>query len=499
MNAACSQEISIPDSILQFLLKTSSSSTLSDALQVLIGVSRTDGGRSDLASKGILPSLLQLVQVLSCPSAQHLLLLALRLLRNLCAGEAVNHNLFIDHNGVEVVLSVIDASGFNSDESGYVITRTALQVLANVSLAGDKHQHAIWNKFYPDAFLNIARVQRRETSDPLSMIIYTCSDGSIELFVEICRNPGLAIMAEIVRTASEVGYGEDWLKLLLSRICLEESHFPALFAMFSLDNASEYPRDAGRRDIDIHFTSEQAFLLHVLSEILNERLKEINIRSDFALHVLEIFTRAATAAVFDIRGQSGLPTGRASIDVLGYSLTMLRDVCAQGGSLDAEDIVSSFVSRGLLDLLLSLLSELELPSSIRRTMKQSENQGLTSSQSVKVCPYKGFRRDIVAVIGNCAYGRKRVQDEVREKKGVILVLQQCVLDEDNPFLREWGIWAAKNLLEGNAENQELVANLEMQVTLDVPELADLGLRVEVDPNTRRTKLVNITRGTRLGL
>lgn len=81
---------------------------------------------------------------------------------------------------------------------------------------------------------------------------------------------------------------------------------------------------------------------------------------------------------------------------------------------------------------------------------------------------------------------------MRERNGILLLLQQCVIDEDNPFLREWGIWAVRNLLEGNAENQRVVAELEVQGSVDVPEITGLGLRVEVDQITRRAKLVNLS-------
>jgi ataxin-10 len=43
-------------------------------------------------------------------------------------------------------------------------------------------------------------------------------------------------------------------------------------------------------------------------------------------------------------------------------------------------------------------------------------------------------------------------------------------------------------LEGNSENQQAVAELELQGSVDMPELAGLGLRVEMDQNTRRAKL-----------
>ena len=201
MDAALCQNVCITEDVFQPLLKASSTSTLNDALQNLIEISKTDAGRSDLTSKEILPMVLQLVQSLIHSLTPQPLLLSLRLLRNLCAGEVVNQDSFIEHNGVEAVLAIID--GIECDDSGIAIIRAALQVLANVSLAGKSHQHAVWNQFFPKTFLKIARIRRRETCDPLSMIIYTCSDGRIELFNRLCESSGLTIIAEMTRTASE--------------------------------------------------------------------------------------------------------------------------------------------------------------------------------------------------------------------------------------------------------------------------------------------------------
>lgn len=292
-----------------------------------------------------------------------------------------------------------------------------------------------------------------------------------------------------------VGFREDWLKLLLSRICLEDVHFPILFPKLCEVCATEDTEDTGNSENDA-FSSEQAFLLRIMSEIVNERIREINIPNALALCILEIFKRSIKAVDFTSRGKSCLPTGSAAIDVMGYSLTLLRDICAreslEGFKEEGGDVVSALLSFGLLDSLLCLLCQLEPPALIRRALKQSENQERTSSCPPKLCPYKGFRRDIVAVIGNCAYQRKYVQDDIREKNGILLLLQQCVADEENPFLREWGIWSVRNLLEGNEENKRMVADLEVQGSADVPELAELGLKVEVDERTRRAKLVNIS-------
>ncbi|CAA7627954.1 hypothetical protein MCP1_8500001 [Candidatus Terasakiella magnetica] len=57
-------------------------------------------------------------------------------------------------------------------------------------------------------------------------------------------------------------------------------------------------------------------------------------------------------------------------------------------------------------------------------------------------------------------------------------------------MSEWGLLAFKNLLEENEENQTEVSELEMQKPVITPEIANIGLKVEIDKETGRPKLVN---------
>ncbi|KFK30607.1 hypothetical protein AALP_AA6G003700 [Arabis alpina] len=469
-------EASLPEEVLQPLLNASdSSSSLEDCLQFLLETSRTDSGRSDLASKAILPCILRLLQLLPYPSSRHYLNFSLKVLRNLCAGEISNQNAFVDHNGSALVSDLL-VSAIEDFET----VRFGLQVLANVVVFGEKRQRDVWFRFFPERFLGIAKIRRRETTDPLCMVLYTCFDGSSEIASELCSNEGLSIIAETVRTSSSEDY---WLKLLVSRLCVEGDCLPELFSkLYKFEDET--------------FTLEQAFLLRMVSDIANERIKEVSIPKDATCFILGLFKQVVGVFDFVLGERSELPTGSTIIDVMGYSLVIIRDACA-GGSLEelknAEkdsggDTVELMLSSGLIELLLDLLRKLEPPTTIKKALSQSP----TSSSSSKPCPYRGFRRDIVSVIGNCAYRRRKVQDEIRERDGLFLMLQQCVTDDDNPFLREWGLWCVRNLLEGNQENQEVVAELELQGSGDVPQLREIGLKVEIDPKTNRPKLVNDT-------
>ncbi|KAI3950769.1 hypothetical protein MKW92_033338 [Papaver armeniacum] len=480
----------VPEHIVDPLLASANCAKLDQALENLIETAKTPDGRLNLASVKILPIVLDLVRCQISSSNHVLVTLSLKLLRNLCAGEILNQNCFIEEDGVDVVARAFDSIIFdtNSGDEIIEIIRFGLELLGNVCGAGEEHQAAVWFRLFPVVFKDIARVRVKKISDVLSMVLYSCCNGSNEIMRQLCEVQGLQIVAEIVVTASRDGLGEDWLLGLLAKICLEESYFSPLFVMLSTAGVVE--KNNNLKETDDIFTLENEFLLSILYEILNKKRNEL-VSKKFALSVLGILKRVVTVVDFFSRGQSKLPTGTPAVDVLGYSINILRDICAQDRvklrSEESVTIVDLLLSSGLLDLLIDFLRELEPPSTIKKSFPQE-----SSSVQLKVCPYKGFRRDIVAVIANCLYGMKHVQDAIRQKDAILLLLQQCVTDDDNEFLRECGIWAVRNLLEGNEENQKIVAELEIQGSADVPALTELGFRMELDPHTRRAKLVNIS-------
>lgn len=452
-------------------------------LENLLEASKKQADRSRLAITGTLVKLLR-----SIPTALPVdLLLILRILRNLCAGEESNQTSFLNNNGSIIVDSVL-----GSPLATMETRRAGLQLLGNVSLAGEEHRAAVWASLFPMRFLELARVREPGICDTLCMVLDTCcsSKGGRRRLEELCIDvKGIHIMPEIIRTALTGGYQEEWLEWLVTKICIEESHFSQLFQM--LGPAAD-GHDYAEKNYTL-FTPTQAFLLELLSKCLSERPAEVIIACDFALIILKILKEASDATDFSSRGTLALPTGFPTTDVLGYTLMILRDTCAwEDPSLAYfASPVDSLISAGLVDIVLSFLQELEPPLIIRRSIDNTRGEKIIT-EGKKVCPYKGFRRDLVSIIGNCLYRKKQVQDKIRKWNAIPLLLQQCVTDDDNPFQREWGLLTIRNLLEGNEENQRYVAELKLQDSVNTPEISGLGLKVEVDKNTGRLKLVNIS-------
>ncbi|KAI0372746.1 hypothetical protein BV20DRAFT_991022 [Pilatotrama ljubarskyi] len=90
----------------------------------------------------------------------------------------------------------------------------------------------------------------------------------------------------------------------------------------------------------------------------------------------------------------------------------------------------------------------------------SANEGGNPSEAAQDAKtaqaFAHVKRDLVRLLGILASGNRAVQDRVRECGGIPVVMNMCVVDDYNPYLREHGIFALRNLLYGNVENQAAV-------------------------------------------
>ena len=62
-------------------------------------------------------------------------------------------------------------------------------------------------------------------------------------------------------------------------------------------------------------------------------------------------------------------------------------------------------------------------------------------------------------------------------------------DDDNPLVREYGLWAVRNLCEGNEDIQQSISSLRACSTVDNPELQRMGMKLQLDGQTGKPKLV----------
>ncbi|KAF8459411.1 hypothetical protein BGX38DRAFT_1264342 [Terfezia claveryi] len=80
-----------------------------------------------------------------------------------------------------------------------------------------------------------------------------------------------------------------------------------------------------------------------------------------------------------------------------------------------------------------------------------------------------IKKFCVLLLTNLSWKNNDVKDLVRERGGLAAVLNQCMVDDDNPFIKEYAILCVRNLLEGNTRNQKVVGSLERSAKAKVGE------------------------------
>ncbi|XP_077681635.1 ataxin-10 isoform X3 [Eretmochelys imbricata] len=93
-------------------------------------------------------------------------------------------------------------------------------------------------------------------------------------------------------------------------------------------------------------------------------------------------------------------------------------------------------------------------------------------------PAVGFKSHLIRLIGNLCYKNKENQDKVYRLDGIPLILDNCSIDDNNPFVNQWAVYAIRNLTEQNERNQEVIAQMEQQGLAGNSILKNMGLEIE---------------------
>lgn len=86
---------------------------------------------------------------------------------------------------------------------------------------------------------------------------------------------------------------------------------------------------------------------------------------------------------------------------------------------------------------------------------------------------------IIYILGVLSMRTPKVQDLMREVHGLELVLSNCIIDLNNPYIKERSIVCIRCLLEGNDANQAFVAKMEAKQSVTPDALHEAGYETEI--------------------
>lgn len=108
------------------------------------------------------------------------------------------------------------------------------------------------------------------------------------------------------------------------------------------------------------------------------------------------------------------------------------------------------------------------------------NQRVDSgSYRIKPTNFPGCKSFLIEILTMLVYKNRIIQDKIRELHGLGLILSNCVIDDNDPFMRERSIVCIKFLLQDNKPNQDFVASLEAKKAVQDDVLSDAGYEVKI--------------------
>uniref|UniRef100_A0A3Q0RP21 Ataxin-10 n=1 Tax=Amphilophus citrinellus TaxID=61819 RepID=A0A3Q0RP21_AMPCI len=372
--------------------------------------------------------------------------------RNACVQSTRNQSLLRQLGFIDLILA--DLLNGLSDVGSFFCgsaLRCGIQFLGNLAVGNQLCKDEIWRISFPDLFLQLLSTDDEKVVNYTSMVIHTCLDEDKVEDLSKPQNIQLALrVMELCRTQPEL----DWTVLIATQ------HF-----LRSLSLVENMYSEMSHHD-------RVTLVELLLAQLREEGSEDCGIPPSVARFLATSFQQGCGAVLT-------LATGSASSDEALAVISLLDVLCEM-----TSDHKQFMFLQDHPDL---LATTVELLEQVHATGKASKNifsaaQNFSSfsgdGDPSSYSPVISFKAHLIRLIGNLCHSNTNNQNKVRELEGIPLILDNCNIDSNNPFISQWAIFTIRNLLEHNSDNQTLIASLERCGTADYSALRELGFLVE---------------------
>uniref|UniRef100_A0A8C5U9B4 Ataxin-10 n=1 Tax=Malurus cyaneus samueli TaxID=2593467 RepID=A0A8C5U9B4_9PASS len=374
-----------------------------------------------------------------------------RCLRNACVECAKNqHVLSLGFISTSVHLIKLLDGIQTKEELLLTALRCSLQFLGNVAAGNGDSQNSIWKCAFPDLFLTCLAYNDEKIVTYCCMVLFTCLNS--ERVRELLYPGNLTVALHILRVYKQ-HLESEWSFLIVTEHLLKCPELvKALYTKLS--------------------NQERVTLLELLMVKINDKnsvtSEEVDVFVQHAEFLAGCFQENCGAvlkltAAADAENEEALVTIRL-LDVL----------CEMTSNNNQLEHLQAFP--GLLETAIDTLRLTHLAG------KQAVNvftatHAVTGQEEISH-PAVGFKSHLIRLIGNLCYKNKENQDKVYELDGISLILDNCSIDDNNPFVSQWAVFAIRNVTEQNERNQALIAQMEQRGLADSSALQSMGLEIQ---------------------
>ncbi|XP_032738669.1 ataxin-10 [Lontra canadensis] len=389
-------------------------------------------------------------QVEHLASSLQLITECFRCLRNACIECPVNQNAIrnLDTVGVAVDLIFLFRELRVEQESLLTAFRCGLQFLGNIASRNEDSQSIVWVHAFPELFLSCLNHPDKKIVAYSSMILFTSLNS--ERMKELEENLNIAI--DVIE-AHQKQPESEWPFLIITDHFLKSPELvKAMYAKMS--------------------NQERVTLLDL---IIAKLVGDEPLTKDDIPVFLSHAELIASTFVDRCEMVPKLTSEQHADDEEALATIRLLDVlCEMTANTDLLSYLQVFP--GLLERVIDLLRLIHVAGNDTASIFNSS--GCIRAEGDISSVGEGFKSHLIRLIGNLCYKNKDNQDKVSELDGIPLILDSCSIDDSNPFLTQWVVYAIRNLTEDNSQNQDLIAKMEEQGLADASLLKKMGFEVE---------------------
>jgi ataxin-10 len=476
----------------------------------------------------------------------------IRELRNACAGDVEATKVLLESGACDgLVRALVTASkasptGDEANESQAKFMMFALQTLLNAGMDDPRCLTAAWeSSYFQDALVGIAAlrgIRGAKTHGLACTLVNACLTRDAD------RMPKVVDMAQsfwlaMLRASAEPGEpdgvgGGAHLPALILEVCCKRDGLPRLFRGLSPNGdevaahneamlrarlvalaeddsrINEIPDGPRSKALRLKYVPEQATLLHFIAALMDSKaatsyvdvhhsqIKEGEqpplLMPEGVLAFL-VDTTSVVAARF-AESPSEEENG-ATLSILMECVSVLRAISEREVRPHAGDTIACLAALGLIRLALTLLASLPPPLGIGQTSKATGPAAAPKLEAhmpkelksdivyPNKIPWNGYRVDLIAIIGNACFNRVRVCEDIAKLGGIPVVLNHTRGEDGEAYLREWALWAVRNMTQGSDLARKTIVELQPQAVEESEELLSRGLGVELNKETGKPRVV----------
>ncbi|KAL9647487.1 hypothetical protein ABK040_006847 [Willaertia magna] len=393
---------------------------------------------------------------------------------------------------LKYLINIIEIYLLNKDSINRKCLQNILQLLINSITSNELNQEYIFNE--TNIFKNILNLIKLEKNITFltCLFIYNCISKNENILHFIFNNN--LLMIELLDYLYETSKTKEWIYFIFKKYLNTYNHdyffeneillkdhfitkplqkrilnFFEIMEQFTSEEIKNSEEQEIKKEIYLKLLKCHFYLLNenVINKIYLENNKNIELFNYFEFECL--FVNLQCIANYCVLLTDELDINfKEKITIFIIKLLRLSILEKEIKSDEDDQIIKEvFLQTGLL---------------VTNNDENNNNEEEEHENGTEM--FYGYKTLLIRILANVTFKSKVIQDLIRKEEGLPLILSCCSIEDNNPYLREWGVFCVRNVCEDNPENQEYISQMKAQQVDEKTQqlLKEKGMKAEITEN-----------------